>query len=256
MWRCQCHCGKITVVASNNLKRAKSCGCLKGWQGPMPEVSKAKLRESRSSIKTGNRYGFLTALERSPSASRPNKNVVYWRCQCDCGQLVDIPNKKLTGLGQGQSGKPHNLHCGGEQHGKLRLRYPPTPVPYPEEAGAIAQKYLYMLKRFDKDRDAYDIAHDRFMRACFVAYWRSRYGKSVGDEKRYIAKSVRYSVVEARKKRAANARGGVLYDDKGRKVIGGHMANSTMTVEAVIETLPKVLLPKLPPKKPQRFRRC
>lgn len=52
MWLCQCDCGKITEVSTNNLRRGhtKSCGCIRG-----------RHKEDL----TGQRFGMWTVLRES-----------------------------------------------------------------------------------------------------------------------------------------------------------------------------------------------
>src|SRR6185437_6387943 len=41
----------------------------------------------------GRRFGRLTVLRRSPNRNR----LVYWECQCDCGQLTVVRGTHLRG---------------------------------------------------------------------------------------------------------------------------------------------------------------
>lgn len=77
-WVCQCDCGNITEVLDGNLKtsKVKSCGCLK--RAPS---------EKRLDI-TGQKFGYLTAIEFNRQLSTPTRT--YWKCQCECGQYTDI----------------------------------------------------------------------------------------------------------------------------------------------------------------------
>lgn len=65
IWECECSCGNITIVSSNNLKRGKvkSCGC-------------------RSTLfkndETGNKYGKLLVIG-------PSNKGGWWKWECDCG---------------------------------------------------------------------------------------------------------------------------------------------------------------------------
>lgn len=84
-WVCQCDCGKIKTVLGTHLRTGKivSCGCYSQEQ-----ASKAFLRDL-----TGQKFGKLTALERIPG----NRNhSVYWKCQCDCGSIVEVASSALT----------------------------------------------------------------------------------------------------------------------------------------------------------------
>lgn len=85
-YKCQCDCGKIRSVNVKNLKsgRSKSCGTC--------------CRINDASI-IGNKYGHLTALERSDRYYL-HKNTGYKeyliKCQCDCGNITYIAKTPLT----------------------------------------------------------------------------------------------------------------------------------------------------------------
>lgn len=80
VWRCRCDCGNECDVPSRGLVSGgrKSCGCLK--------------RGNRVRDLTGQRFGSLTAIE--PTDERYDGQVV-WRCRCDCGNVCDIPSRRL-----------------------------------------------------------------------------------------------------------------------------------------------------------------
>lgn len=87
-WRCRCSCGEITDVLASNLKKGHtlSCGCLQ----------KKKTSELRIIDETGNRYGRLLVLERGQDKISPQGEPrVTWRCQCNCGNIVDIDANSL-----------------------------------------------------------------------------------------------------------------------------------------------------------------
>lgn len=75
IWNCKCDCGKNTTVKSRDLHSGhkKSCGCLYS-----PDLS-------------GLTFGLLTVLERAYT----NKNVLYWKCQCKCGSIINVPTNNL-----------------------------------------------------------------------------------------------------------------------------------------------------------------
>jgi len=83
VWRCQCECGNITEVSASNLRNGntKSCGCLHKIAG-----------KKRIHSLTGQVFGCLTVLE--PTEKRSNGSVV-WRCQCECGNVVEVTAKRL-----------------------------------------------------------------------------------------------------------------------------------------------------------------
>lgn len=42
---------------------------------------------------TGNKYGFLTVLEKDNN--RKTNNGSYWICKCDCGKIKSIKSSSL-----------------------------------------------------------------------------------------------------------------------------------------------------------------
>lgn len=109
MW-CRCDCGTEREVQKSRLKKqlSKSCGCT-----PNNKISKALIDE------TGKRYTRLVVLEKDQTTK---KRKVYWRCQCDCGNLTTVRADKL------RSG--HTQSCGclkiaddlaGKSFGKLTV---------------------------------------------------------------------------------------------------------------------------------------
>lgn len=92
-WICQCNCGNIVEVNSDNLRRGltQSCGCLHS------EVTSSLHFEDL----THQTFGMLTVLHRS---SKIGDKRVKWICQCECGNLVDVQANNL------KSG--HTTSCG------------------------------------------------------------------------------------------------------------------------------------------------
>jgi hypothetical protein len=78
-WKCQCDCGNAADVLSGNLRSGvtKSCGCLK------KDLIRIDL--------TGQRFGRLLAKE--PVGRRGNSKT--WLCQCDCGNMTEVPSNYL-----------------------------------------------------------------------------------------------------------------------------------------------------------------
>ena len=83
-WKCQCDCGRTTVVNGGALKRGttKSCGCL--IKNPAEDL-------------TGKTFGKLTVLERVENKPRPDgTSVVQWKVRCTCGRELVVGRTKLT----------------------------------------------------------------------------------------------------------------------------------------------------------------
>ena len=98
IWHCACECGTEKDVPGEALRNgsSKSCGCLQR------EIS-AQLCKSMVTDITGKRFGKLIALERIPATNR-NKHC-KWKCQCDCGNVVNVD------LGNLMSGKSKSCGC-------------------------------------------------------------------------------------------------------------------------------------------------
>lgn len=98
IWHCICECGTEKDIPGETLRRgeSRSCGCLQ------KEVSAQNGSKSAIDI-AGQRFGKLVAMERIPSKDK-NKHT-KWRCQCDCGNIVDVD------LGNLRAGKSKSCGC-------------------------------------------------------------------------------------------------------------------------------------------------
>lgn len=94
-WVCQCVCGNKTETTTRNLQsgRAKSCGCLR-------RENSSKLRRVNL---LGKRFGRLLVIEEEPS--KVGDHIVFWKCQCDCGNIV------LHNTGTLTSGNTQSCGC-------------------------------------------------------------------------------------------------------------------------------------------------
>ena len=83
-WLCECDCGNRIEVTTKDLKegKVKSCGCLK----------KIKPYGNWKDL-TGQRFGRLTVL--SATNKRDYKGSIYWKCKCDCGNIIDVSNAQI-----------------------------------------------------------------------------------------------------------------------------------------------------------------
>lgn len=93
IWKCLCDCGNIIFVRANNLKQGltTSCGCYK--REITKQVSKINL--------VGKHFGLLTVIEETPQ--RKNNSIV-WKCQCECGKIVNVSSDYLM--------RGYRLSCG------------------------------------------------------------------------------------------------------------------------------------------------
>lgn len=94
MWLCRCSCGAEKAFSAHDLRRGKrkSCGCM--------------FRNSRRDI-TGERFGRLVVLSFDGYREAPRsdgRRRSYWRCRCDCGEVVAIRRDLLTGGGRKSCG--------------------------------------------------------------------------------------------------------------------------------------------------------
>lgn len=80
LWLCQCDCGKQLLAEPYKIRNQviTSCGCLR--------IEK-KIRDI-----TGQRFTRLVALER---LNRKRGSSFLWRCQCDCGKIVEVSSNSL-----------------------------------------------------------------------------------------------------------------------------------------------------------------
>lgn len=92
-WHCRCDCGNELDVIGTALRsgNTKSCGCLQ------KEYAKSTAKEE-----VGNRYGFLTVIERAETPE--GKKNAFWTCLCDCGNYTTVEGTSL------RSG--HTKSCG------------------------------------------------------------------------------------------------------------------------------------------------
>lgn len=90
MWRCQCDCGNIIEVRGAKLRSGDKtdCGCVKK-HGFVDE--------------TNNRYGRLTVLELV--GAKGSDRGMRWKCQCDCGNIIEVAGKDL------RQGKTQSCGC-------------------------------------------------------------------------------------------------------------------------------------------------
>ncbi len=81
LWKCQCECGNVILVATNHLtgkNPTRSCGCER--KGAQVDLK-------------GKRFGKLTAIH--PTDRRDHGSVV-WACRCDCGNETEVAANLLT----------------------------------------------------------------------------------------------------------------------------------------------------------------
>lgn len=79
-YRCQCSCGGTKEVIRDNLlsSTTRSCGCLR--------------KDMDNGYMIGRRYGSLVIMEFV--GTRDERG--YFKCQCDCGNVVEVRRDSLT----------------------------------------------------------------------------------------------------------------------------------------------------------------
>lgn len=102
-WKCQCDCGNICYVTSDNLKRGytPSCGC----------ITKENRRKELNDL-TGQRFGHLEVIKYIGTI---NGNSKYW-VKCDCGKEYEVYASNLT------QGCTTSCGCTKESHGEQKIR--------------------------------------------------------------------------------------------------------------------------------------
>ena len=80
-WVCQCECGKEIIAFGTNLRKGntKSCGCLRA-QHLIKDL-------------IGQKFGRLLVVSRSSNRS---KRGVIWKCECECGSIIEVVSPDLT----------------------------------------------------------------------------------------------------------------------------------------------------------------
>ena len=88
-WICKCDCGNIKSIKSSSLRRGEiqSCGCLRN-----EKIAESKKQQSEDEM-IGKRFGKLIVQKRSEKKGPSGE--LYWFCQCDCGNTVEVRGHSL-----------------------------------------------------------------------------------------------------------------------------------------------------------------
>lgn len=80
LWKCQCDCGNEKIVRGSDLTSHKihSCGCYK--------------TEKNMNNLVGKKFGKLTVIKACGKYGRQ----ILWKCQCDCGNYIEVTTNHLT----------------------------------------------------------------------------------------------------------------------------------------------------------------
>lgn len=78
-WICKCDCGTIKSIRGDHLRNNKiqSCGCLQ----------KERASDVNTIDLTGQKFGRLLVLSK---VNKTNKHGPFWKCKCDCGNIVEV----------------------------------------------------------------------------------------------------------------------------------------------------------------------
>lgn len=95
-WKCQCECGNIVIKEGTVLRsgNTKSCGC-----GKYDGFKKHNQQQTEETIITnGTRFGKLIVIESigyKPQYEGASKNRMWYKCQCDCGNICEVSGNLL-----------------------------------------------------------------------------------------------------------------------------------------------------------------
>lgn len=90
--KCQCSCGKILTVRYGNLISGDTTSC--------GDRVAHRVRSNWNDL-TGQKFGKLTVIQET---DKRIDNKIVWRCQCECGNTVDVISTNLR--------KGNTLSCG------------------------------------------------------------------------------------------------------------------------------------------------
>lgn len=210
LWRVLCDCGREVEIlrGSFETKGQISCGC-KRSRGLVD--NKRRPKDIR-----GQRFEQLVAIKLTGNKDKYNKPT--WLLQCDCGakcesSLTDIQRKIYMNT---------RVSCGDRvRHPEKCLWYPPTPSPYPREAGELLVKYLPLtyLHYQQVDSAVEDQKRDRLLRAAWIIVYRRSQGEEISElyESRIIKKHLRYCSIQVYWRRVLEKQGGLIFDVSSKK---------------------------------------
>lgn len=157
VWKCQCDCGNFCNVSRAHLitGHTQSCGCFQ---------QERTSNNNGAKIALGTRFGRLVVLE---EGYRKKYNV-FWKCQCDCGNITYVTSGHLL------SG--HTTSCGclnskGEE--KINIILNKNDILYETEKTFSSLRYIDGgIPRFDfYVKNSYLIEYDGLQHFKPVNIW-------------------------------------------------------------------------------------
>lgn len=128
-WKCQCDCGKTTIVLGSNLYKnhIKSCGCITGKPIKTQEMAEDEIPLGAAEDLRGKKFHSLTVLYRvaKPSTYKSSRSA-FWKCRCDCGNTIIVESGQLKnghtkGCGCLHGGGRETIDETGKQYGNLTV---------------------------------------------------------------------------------------------------------------------------------------
>ena len=99
------YCKCLTINGNEVIVRADAL------QSGATHQAKRAGRKNEPMDVTGQRFGFLHALE--PTQKKSSNGSIIWKCLCDCGNITEVPLGQLT--------RKHTLSCGCRHQSKWEL---------------------------------------------------------------------------------------------------------------------------------------
>lgn len=106
MWLCKCSCGNEKTIRGNDLRSGKilSCGCLGKEIRKQKRLEFLENKQDNPSFYndlSGKIFGKLTVLEFDKEETikkrgKSNNQYSYWKCQCECGNIIVVSSVNLT----------------------------------------------------------------------------------------------------------------------------------------------------------------
>ena len=149
MWNCLCSCGKVKIYSGSTLRRGQATS---SGNCDIKRQRYEKKKKSNFIDLTGQRFGKLVVLEQTQKPDYVNRQTIYWKCKCDCGNYHIAEGTNLR--------RGNVLSCGclkskGEEKissilNSFQINYRPQ---YTEDRFKLSTGYLphYDFAIFDKD---------------------------------------------------------------------------------------------------------